>query len=78
MLKSDLRFVPVLGWSWWLVEYIFLRRDWENDRAHMVRCFRALDDFHLPYWVCLRVVVLLMFDVSYPLLGGCVRVFDVG
>lgn len=51
VLKSDLRLVPVLGWSWWLVEYIFLRRDWENDRAHMTRCFRTLDDFHLPYWM---------------------------
>lgn len=28
LLKKQLIFVPVLGWSWWFLEYIFLSRKW--------------------------------------------------
>lgn len=32
MLKSDLKYVPIVGWSWALSDQLFLDRDWEKDK----------------------------------------------
>ena len=32
MLKSDLKYVPVVGWSWAMSDQLFLDRNWEKDR----------------------------------------------
>lgn len=32
MLKSDLKYVPVVGWSWLMSDQLFLDRNWEKDK----------------------------------------------
>lgn len=32
MLKSDLKYVPVVGWSWAMSDQLFLDRNWEKDK----------------------------------------------
>lgn len=32
MLKSDLKYLPVVGWSWTLSDQLFLDRNWEKDK----------------------------------------------
>lgn len=51
LLKQVLMFVPVLGWSWWFLEYVFLHRTWEKDKGHLSTSFRRLGDFPMPFWV---------------------------
>eukprot|EP00755_Sulcionema_specki_P015792 Sspe_Gene.9890::Locus_3325_Transcript_3_3_Confidence_0.600_Length_3071::g.9890::m.9890/K13523/AGPAT3_4; lysophosphatidic acid acyltransferase / lysophosphatidylinositol acyltransferase len=54
-MKSFSKFLPILGWSWWFVEYIFLVRDWSEDKAVLQRTFKSLNGFpsDLPFWVAL-------------------------
>lgn len=35
MLKSSLRYVPVVGWGWSLCDMIFLSRNWQKDRENL-------------------------------------------
>eukprot|EP00050_Salpingoeca_kvevrii_P012912 m.25622 g.25622 ORF g.25622 m.25622 type:complete len:369 (-) comp4460_c0_seq1:173-1279(-) len=51
LLKKELRYIPVLGWSWWFLEYIFLQRNWEHDRIHLRKSFQRLVDFPLAFWM---------------------------
>lgn len=51
LLKQDLARLPVLGWSWWFLEYTFLSRNWEKDRPKLTASLRRLADFPFPYWV---------------------------
>jgi len=44
-------YVPVIGWSWYFLEYIFLARSWDKDRPHLVKAIRRLGDFPFPFWV---------------------------
>lgn len=32
MLKSDLKYIPIVGWSWALSDQLFLERNWEKDK----------------------------------------------
>lgn len=32
MLKSDLKYIPVVGWSWAMSDQLFLARNWEKDK----------------------------------------------
>lgn len=32
MIKSDLKYVPIVGWSWALSDQLFLDRNWEKDK----------------------------------------------
>lgn len=32
MLKSDLKYIPVVGWSWAMSDQLFLDRNWEKDK----------------------------------------------
>lgn len=42
MLKSSLRYVPVIGWGWSLSDMIFLSRDWKKDRESLAKSMDIL------------------------------------
>lgn len=42
MLKSDLKYLPVVGWSWALSDQLFLDRNWEKDKHKMRSSIRTL------------------------------------
>jgi len=51
-VKSALRFVPIVGWSWAMSDMVFLSRaDWETDQKTMIQKLNNLADFPSP--VCL-------------------------
>lgn len=35
MLKSDLKYIPIVGWSWALSDQLFLDRNWEKDKHNL-------------------------------------------
>lgn len=37
MLKSSLRYLPVIGWGWSLCDMIFLSRNWQKDRESLAK-----------------------------------------
>eukprot|EP00051_Salpingoeca_urceolata_P011238 m.138992 g.138992 ORF g.138992 m.138992 type:complete len:387 (+) comp17045_c0_seq1:112-1272(+) len=51
LLKSTLRYLPVLGWSWWFLEYTFLSRSWERDQGRLRKSLGILGDFPGAFWV---------------------------
>lgn len=42
MLKSSLRYVPVIGWGWSLCDMIFLSRNWQKDRENLAKSMGVL------------------------------------
>lgn len=42
MLKSSLRYVPVIGWGWSLCDMIFLSRNWQKDKENLAKSMETL------------------------------------
>eukprot|EP00911_Craspedida_sp_UC1_P000559 UC1_evm2s429 len=51
LMKKALSYVPVLGWSWYFLEYIFVARSWIKDREHITKCIRQLGTFPHVFWM---------------------------
>lgn len=45
MLKSTLRYVPVIGWGWSLCDMIFLSRNWQKDRENLAKSMEILTTY---------------------------------
>lgn len=45
MLKSSLRYVPVIGWGWSLSDMIFLSRNWQKDRENLAKSMEVLTTY---------------------------------
>ena len=54
ILKSALKYIPILGWSWTFSEYIFVRREWEVDRQVMKKDLSTIFDFPEGYHYSVR------------------------
>eukprot|EP00045_Choanoeca_perplexa_P019399 m.2754 g.2754 ORF g.2754 m.2754 type:complete len:366 (+) comp4017_c0_seq1:121-1218(+) len=50
VLKKELSYLPILGWSWWFLEYTYISRDWTKDRDHLHRSLAKLKDYPLRFW----------------------------
>eukprot|EP00730_Choanoeca_flexa_P013604 TRINITY_DN5502_c0_g1_i3.p1 TRINITY_DN5502_c0_g1~~TRINITY_DN5502_c0_g1_i3.p1 ORF type:complete len:367 (+),score=72.11 TRINITY_DN5502_c0_g1_i3:118-1218(+) len=50
LLKKELALLPILGWSWWFLEYTYISRDWTKDRDHLHRSLSKLKDYPLRFW----------------------------
>lgn len=35
IMKKEVKFLPVIGWSMWFAEYIFLERNWTKDETSL-------------------------------------------
>jgi 1-acyl-sn-glycerol-3-phosphate acyltransferase len=53
--KDSLKWIPGFGWGMWLVGYIFIRRAWVSDAAHIAATFAHLVRERTPVWL-----------ISYP------------
>ncbi|KAF7502325.1 hypothetical protein GJ744_006026 [Endocarpon pusillum] len=51
VLKESLRSIPILGWGMRLSQFIFLKRDWEQDKPQMAKHFQKLNKPTLPMWL---------------------------
>ena len=44
-MKESIKYIPVLGWHWWLAEYIFVKRVWDTDNKSLVRDLKAILEY---------------------------------
>jgi len=49
--KDSIRWVPGIGWGIWMLDYIFLKRDWNRDSESINRTFHNLKERNLPFWL---------------------------
>ncbi|KAK3446760.1 hypothetical protein EUGRSUZ_A02397 [Eucalyptus grandis] len=55
VMKKSSKFLPVLGWSMWFSEYLFLERSWAKDESTLKSGLLRLKDYPLPFWLALFV-----------------------
>ncbi|KAL3632446.1 1-acyl-sn-glycerol-3-phosphate acyltransferase 2 [Castilleja foliolosa] len=55
VMKKSSKFLPVIGWSMWFSEYLFLERIWAKDENILKSGLQRLSDFPLPFWLALFV-----------------------
>eukprot|EP01134_Creolimax_fragrantissima_P005157 CFRG5157T1 len=53
LMKESAKYVPVLGWSWWFSEFIWLKRSWGADQQTMSSGLQSLEGYPDPYWITL-------------------------
>jgi len=53
--KDSIRWIPGIGWGIWILDYIFLKRDWTKDSASIQRTFSNLKSRGLPFWLASHV-----------------------
>jgi len=60
-MKSSTKYVPIIGWSFWFAEYIFLNRIWEKDKELLVRDLNNIFDYpkDLNYCVSFCIFIIL-------------------
>ncbi|KAK4481710.1 hypothetical protein RD792_012619 [Penstemon davidsonii] len=55
VMKKSSKFLPVIGWSMWFSEYLFLERNWVKDESTLKSGLQRLRDFPRPFWLALFV-----------------------
>ncbi|KAK4759433.1 hypothetical protein SAY87_022564 [Trapa incisa] len=55
VMKKSSKFLPVIGWSMWFSEYLFLERSWAKDESTLKLGLQRLKDYPLPFWLALFV-----------------------
>ncbi|XP_077214399.1 1-acyl-sn-glycerol-3-phosphate acyltransferase PLS1-like [Tasmannia lanceolata] len=55
VMKKSSKFLPVIGWSMWFSDYVFLERSWAKDESTLKSGMQRLKDFPLPFWLALFV-----------------------
>ncbi|WOK93074.1 1-acyl-sn-glycerol-3-phosphate acyltransferase PLS1 [Canna indica] len=55
VMKKSSKFLPVIGWSMWFTEYLFLERSWAKDENTLKWGLQRLQDFPRPFWLALFV-----------------------
>lgn len=55
VMKKSSKFLPVIGWSMWFAEYLFLERSWAKDEQTLKSGLEKLKDFPQPFWLALFV-----------------------
>ncbi|CAA0829891.1 1-acyl-sn-glycerol-3-phosphate acyltransferase 2 [Striga hermonthica] len=55
VMKKSSKLLPVIGWSMWFSEYLFLERSWAKDESTLKLGLQRLKDFPRPFWLALFV-----------------------
>ncbi|KAJ0715460.1 putative 1-acylglycerol-3-phosphate O-acyltransferase [Helianthus annuus] len=55
VMKKSSKFLPVIGWSMWFSEYLFLERRWAKDESTLKAGLQRLKDYPQPFWLALFV-----------------------
>ncbi|XP_011006208.1 PREDICTED: 1-acyl-sn-glycerol-3-phosphate acyltransferase 3 isoform X2 [Populus euphratica] len=55
VMKKEAKVLPVIGWSMWFSDYVFLERSWGKDERTLQSGFEWLEDFPMPFWLALFV-----------------------
>ncbi|KAJ0847880.1 putative 1-acylglycerol-3-phosphate O-acyltransferase [Helianthus annuus] len=54
-MKKSSKFLPVIGWSMWFSEFLFLERKWAKDESTLKAGLRRLKDYPQPFLMALYV-----------------------
>ncbi|KAM8710887.1 hypothetical protein ACLKA7_017504 [Drosophila subpalustris] len=52
--KKAIRYVPCIGWAWWLAEFVFLNRDFDKDKEIIARQLKIVFSYPDPTWLLLN------------------------
>uniref|UniRef100_A0A6N2MZH4 1-acylglycerol-3-phosphate O-acyltransferase n=1 Tax=Salix viminalis TaxID=40686 RepID=A0A6N2MZH4_SALVM len=55
VMKNEAKVLPIIGWSMWFSDYVFLERSWGKDERTLQSGFERLADFPMPFWLALFV-----------------------
>ncbi|XP_030925772.1 1-acyl-sn-glycerol-3-phosphate acyltransferase 2 [Quercus lobata] len=55
VMKKSSKLLPVIGWSMWFSEYLFLERSWAKDESTLKSGLQRLEDYPQPFWLALFV-----------------------
>ncbi|XP_027189608.1 1-acyl-sn-glycerol-3-phosphate acyltransferase 3-like isoform X2 [Cicer arietinum] len=55
IMKKEVKYLPVIGWSMWFAEFLFLERNWAKDEAALKSGFKQLEHKPVPFWMALFV-----------------------
>ncbi|CAN8288312.1 unnamed protein product [Cochlearia groenlandica] len=55
IMKKEAKYLPIIGWSMWFSDYIFLERNWSKDENTLKKGFKRLEDFPMTFWLALFV-----------------------
>lgn len=47
-MKKSTKFLPVIGWSMWFSEYVFLSRNWSKDEKVLKVWITAVNFYFVP------------------------------
>jgi len=50
-MKNDVKYIPTIGWTWWFLEFCFLRRSWDKDQSTIQKSLKALSEYPIPFLV---------------------------
>ena len=53
ILKESLKRLPIVGWGMQFNQFIFLKRNWEQDKPHMTEALQRLNKATKPMWLLL-------------------------
>jgi lysophosphatidic acid acyltransferase/lysophosphatidylinositol acyltransferase len=51
LFKESVKYVPIMGWLWYLAEHIFLKRNWEADSRRISMHFRSIFDYPKDHFI---------------------------
>ncbi|XP_022229265.1 1-acyl-sn-glycerol-3-phosphate acyltransferase gamma [Drosophila obscura] len=52
--KKMLRYVPIMGWVWWMAEFIFLDRNFDKDKIVIKEQLKVVFSYPDPVWLLLN------------------------
>ncbi|KAH9566178.1 hypothetical protein CY35_04G116700 [Sphagnum magellanicum] len=55
IMKQSTQYLPIIGWSMWFSEYVFLARNWAKDERTLKTGFQRMKGFPRVLWVALFV-----------------------
>jgi lysophosphatidic acid acyltransferase/lysophosphatidylinositol acyltransferase len=53
LMKSFVKYLPTLGWSFWFSDYAFLKRTFDQDHAHLIESTKQWISYQFPWTICL-------------------------
>ncbi|XP_004503603.1 1-acyl-sn-glycerol-3-phosphate acyltransferase 3-like [Cicer arietinum] len=55
IMKKEVKYLPVLGWSMWFADFLFLERNWAKDEVTLKTGFKQQVQNPVPFWMALFV-----------------------
>ncbi|CAH2036388.1 unnamed protein product, partial [Thlaspi arvense] len=64
IMKKEVKYLPIIGWSMWFSDYIFLDKSWSRDENTLKEGFKRLEDFPMTFWLALFVEELKKLEAA--------------